>query len=169
MFLLFMAFAVTHVIVAIVVLDFFRHYIFGKDVFPRYLLAVGGIAGLAPDIYIPINIIINWFTGSEGFYGLFFSHSLLVVLLFLLLGALFRYLEKDTWEKVCYVIGAGIFIHLLLDCFFGGAGKTFFWPVSNISFCPSWRLAEHAARIDALILVLWIIHEEVHGKIKDYF
>ena len=48
-----MALALTHVLLVIVLLDLFRHYVLSKKKFPRYLLVVGGIAGLLPDIDVP--------------------------------------------------------------------------------------------------------------------
>ena len=39
-----MALAVTHVLIVIILLDLIRHYIVGKEKFPRYLVIIGGIA-----------------------------------------------------------------------------------------------------------------------------
>ena len=54
-----MALAVTHVLLTIIVLDLLRHYVFDKKKFPRYLVVIGGIAGLVPDIDILFNWIYN--------------------------------------------------------------------------------------------------------------
>ncbi|MBI4152722.1 metal-dependent hydrolase [Candidatus Woesearchaeota archaeon] len=164
-----MANSVTHIILVIFLLDLFRHYVFGKEKFPRYLVVVGGIAGLGPDIDVPLTWIYQFFTSSTtDLHGLF-THSIFFVLLFLIIAALFHSRNSMKWAKIFYVISAGWFIHLILDCLYGGY-KTFFWPLQYASsFCPQWGIQGHAVEIDAIILVLWLIHEEVHQKIKDYF
>ncbi len=163
-----MANSVTHVIVAIVILDLFRHYVFGKKNFPRYLLVIGGIAGLAPDLDIPLTWIYRFFTNSvESLHGVF-THSIFFVLLFLGIGVILHYRQNLKWAKISYVISAGWFMHLLLDCLYGGY-KTFFWPLQGDStFCPQWGIQTYAADVDAIILVLWLVHEEVHKLIRDY-
>ncbi len=75
-----MALAVTHIILTIAFLDIFRHYVFGLKKFPRYLLVVGGIAGLAPDLDIPMGWILTLVTGNTvNIHGLF-THSILFAL-----------------------------------------------------------------------------------------
>lgn len=162
-----MALAVTHVILTIVVLDLFRHYWFGKRRFPRYMLVIGGIAGLFPDIDIPLSWVYNLFTGaSTSFHGLF-THSIVFPILFVIIGAILHYKKNHKWAKIFYIVAFGWFFHLVLDCMFGGY-KTFFWPVFFPSYCPQWGISSYATSIDAIILVAWLIHEEVHKKIKDY-
>lgn len=163
-----MGLAVTHVILTIVILDLFRHYVFGKQKFPRYLLVVGGVAGLLPDVDIPLTWIFNFITnGNANLHGLF-THSILFSLSFLILGAILHSQKKMKWAKISYVISAGLFMHSLTDCLFGGY-KTFLWPLQiSTNFCPDWGIGVFREEIDAIILVLWIIHEEVHNKIRDY-
>ncbi|MBI4151384.1 metal-dependent hydrolase [Candidatus Woesearchaeota archaeon] len=163
-----MANSVTHVIVVIVLLDLFRHYVFGKKKFPRYLLVIGGIAGLGPDIDVPLTWIYQFLTSSTtDLHGLF-THSIFFVLFFLGIALLLHVKKRNMWAKIFYVISAGWFMHLVLDCLYGGY-KTFFWPFHYASsFCPQWGIQTHAADIDAIILVLWLIHEELHQRIIDY-
>lgn len=166
-----MALAVTHILVAIVILDLIRHYITGKTKFPRYLLVVGGIAGLAPDIDIPLSWIISWTTGTEIGLHRLFTHSIFFVVLFLLIGIIRQYQDDPKWAKIFYVIAAGWFIHLLLDCAYGSEPlRSFFWPyIGGGLICPRWNLYPWAESIDAVLLVIWLVHEEVHQRIKDYF
>ncbi len=163
-----MALAVTHVLIAIVILDLFRHYVFGLKKFPRYLVVLGGIGGLLPDTDIPLSWVYNFFTGMEvNFHGTF-THTIIIPIV-LLAAALIRHSQKDLKSaKILYVISAGWFIHLVLDCLYGGY-RTFLWPFYPLAgFCPEWGLSLHAMSIDALILVFWLVHEEIHHKIKDY-
>ncbi|MBI2665804.1 metal-dependent hydrolase [Candidatus Woesearchaeota archaeon] len=167
-----MALAVTHIILTIIVLDFFRHYVFGKKAFPRYLLVIGGIAGLLPDIDIIMTWGYNFLTGrSVSLHGTF-THSLFWPILFLIVGVSFHYLKQKNWSKICYVTSVGLFFHIILDCLYGGY-KTFFWPFSqnviSSGFCPQWGIHSYAASIDAIILVLWLVHEELHQMVKDYW
>jgi hypothetical protein len=78
-----------------------------------------------------------------------------------------HYNNKVTAARICYVISFGWFLHLNLDCLYGGY-KDFLWPFVSVNFCPQWELYNHAISIDALILILWLVHEEVHNKIRDY-
>lgn len=166
-----MALAVTHVILTIIILDLFRHYVFGREKFPRYLLVIGGIAGLFPDIDIPIGWIVSLISGTTVNLHRVFTHSIFFVALFLVLGILFHYQNKQKWAKIMYVIAAGWSMHLFLDCIYGGKPiRSFFWPSLIIpSFCPTWNVYTYATYIDAILLVLWLVHEEIHNKIRDYF
>ena len=165
-----MALAVTHVLVAIFVLDIFRHYVFGLKKFPRYLLVIGGIAGLAPDLDIPIGWMISWFSGNTVYLHGAFTHSLVIVFIFLLAGVILHYQRQVNTAKWFYVISAGWLIHLILDCGFN-AYTTFLWPLqlNTLPFCPEQFLGNYGAEIDAIILILWLVHEEAHRKIKCYF
>lgn len=166
-----MALAVTHIILTIAFLDIFRHYVFGLKKFPRYLLVVGGIAGLAPDLDIPLGWILTLLTGNPvNLHGVF-THSILFALLFAVIGAAFHYKMNLKWAKIFYVIAVGWTFHILLDCVFNSYA-TFLWPLSvdTMAFCPARSFLEsYRSSIDAIILVLWLVHEEIHHKIKCYF
>ena len=165
-----MALAVTHIILTIAFLDIFRHYFFVFKKFPRYLLVIGGIAGLAPDLDIPLGWILTLLTGnSVNVHGLF-THSIFFALLFTLIGAILHYQKNLKWAKIFYVIAVGWTLHISLDCLFN-AYSTFLWPLSinTTAFCPSGLLENYRTSIDAIILVLWLLHEELHHKIKCYF
>ena len=166
-----MALAVTHIILTIALLDIFRHYVFSKRKFPRYLLVVGGIAGLLPDIDVPLGWMLSIFSGITVDVHRIFTHSILFVPLFLILGAVFQYQYRNLkWSKIFYVIAAGWFMHLALDCLYGGSWSSILWPFStSFSFCPGWNVYPYASGIDALILVGWLLHEEMHNYIIDYF
>ena len=165
-----MALAVTHIIGTIFILDLFRHYVFGKKNFPRRLVIIGGLAGLAPDIDIPLSWLVSSLKGTTvSLHGLF-THSLVWVALFLAVGAVLYFFNQKMEAKVLYVIAAGWFIHILLDCAFNGY-STFLWPfpLDTRPFCPGTLATMYRSSIDAIILVAWLIHEEVHNYIKDYF
>ena len=170
-----MALAVTHIILTIALLDIFRHYVFGLKKFPRYLLVVGGIAGLAPDLDVPLGWVLSLLTGtSVNIHGLF-THSLFFAVLFVIIGAVLQYYKNLKWARIFYVIAVGWTFHIFLDCLYGadyglGSLKLFLWPLQILpTFCPSWNLYPYAHSTEAIILVLWLVHEEIHQKIKCYF
>ena len=146
-----MAYAVTHILVVIVILELARHYVFGKNKFPRYLVVIGGIAGLMPDIDIPLGWVYNFVTGiGINFHGMF-THSFVFVALFAILGLVLQIRKNMQWAKIFYVIAFGWFMHLALDCLYGGY-KTFFWPFQiAAAFCPQTNLYYHAESIDAIL------------------
>jgi hypothetical protein len=165
-----MALAVTHIIGTILILDLFRHYVFGKKNLPRYLLVVGGIAGIAPDI----DILISWFvTITSGIptqlHGVF-THSVFIPLLFAGMGVLLHYYERIDIAKWFYIVAAGWMMHVILDCTFNSY-STFLWPLKfdTMKFCPTKLAGIWRSGIDVILLVAWLVHEEVHHKIKDYF
>ncbi|MDP3734220.1 MAG: metal-dependent hydrolase [Nanoarchaeota archaeon] len=168
-----MALAVTHVLVVIIILELFRYYVFEKDKFPRYLVVIGGIAGLVPDVDIPLGWFLSLVSGTTVYFHGLFTHSIFFVLLFLALAFIRHYQDDQKWAKIFAVIAVGWFFHLVLDCFYGGFSSTetklFLWPLTIMpSFCPSWNVYLFAPHIDAILLVVWLIHEEIHGYIKKY-
>ncbi len=164
-----MALAVTHVIGAIIILDLIRHYVVGKKKFPRYLVVVGGLAGLAPDLDIPLGWFMSLLTGSQVSLHGAFSHSVIFIGIFVLMGVVRHYQDDEKWAKIFYVIAAGWFIHILLDCAFNSY-ETFLWPFefNTQALCPPRLDSMFRTGIDAILLVAWIVHEEVHNRIKDY-
>lgn len=166
-----MALAVTHILIPLVLLDLLRHYVFGKNKFPRYLVVVGGIAGLAPDLDIPLGWLVSMITGTSTSYHGLFTHSIFFVLLFLAVGIIRHYQNDRITPKIFYVIAFGWLTHLLLDCVYHGA-RNYLWPfmLKVPTFCFNLITDDlYAMGIDAALLVLWLVHEEVHNKVKDYF
>ena len=164
-----MALAVTHVILTIVALDIFRHYVFGLKKFPRYLLVIGGIAGLFPDIDIPLGWIISFISGSSiSFHG-HYTHTIFWPLLLVGVAGILHYKQNLKWARIFYVISAGWFLHLPLDCLHGGY-SSFLWPlaINTKAWCPQWSINAYRHGIEAIILVVWLVHEELRKKIKDY-
>ena len=130
-----MALAVTHIILTIAFLDIFRHYVFGLKKFPRYLLVIGGIAGLAPDLDVPLGWILTLLTGSSINIHGFFTHSIFFALLFVFIGAIFHYKKNMKWAKIFYVIAVGWTFHIFLDCFYGmDSSKLFLWYKTILAF-----------------------------------
>jgi len=173
-----MPLAVTHVIITIVLVDLYRHYI-AKNSFSRVYVLIAGISGLLPDIDVPLSWLLSLIFQKEIWVHAIFTHSVILGVIFLLIG-LFIHFSKN--KKVLgfsklnatlffIMISIGWLIHVFLDCTLtGGGGKLSWIPfIAEISFCPRYLTSDLLAGIDAAILLLWLIHEEVKHKIKDYF
>src|SRR3989338_2532934 len=166
-----MAYAVTHILVVIVFLDLLRNYIFKKEKFPRYLVVLGGIAGLLPDIDLPLGGLLYFLTGKNLLVHGAVTHSLLFAIVLFAVGIFLHSKKNLKWSRIFHVLGTGWLFHILLDCFYGnGLERMFFWPFSQVlPLCNLWDLYPYGNHIDAVLLVLWLVHEEVHQKVKDWF
>ena len=174
-----MAYAVTHVIVAIVLIDLYRDYI-AKKKFSTWFVLIGGIAGLLPDIDVPLQWMATSFVGESVTLHRIVTHSLVFVAVFLAI-ALFFHLQKRKKlnifsKKISYgnialffaVIAAGWFTHIALDCGVARDYNLTWFPGIPLGFCLHPFSGEALLGLDAIILVLWLIHEEWAHKIKDF-
>ena len=165
-----MPFAVTHVIGAILLIDLFRIHVLKKQNFPLYLVLIGGIAGLLPDLDIPVYWVLqSFFDLTINEVHKLYSHNLIIPLAILLLA-----LVSWKWKKVSQVflvIAAGYTIHIILDTIFYIA--PLFYPFSNAMF--GLNLLQYIPiadtfyiGMDAIILVIWLAYEWKYKKIRDY-
>jgi len=164
-----MALAVTHVLLTIIVVGLWRDYVTKhKRYFTLHTLLVAGVAGLLPDIDIPIGWILGFFGKS---YELLvhggITHSALFGLIFLIPGFIFWYKKKHKIAVYFFVICFGILFHLFLDCITGGYYH-FFWPFYIGNHCITIIKQEFLAGLDAIILLAWLYHEEVKHRISDF-
>ncbi|HYD03538.1 MAG TPA: metal-dependent hydrolase [Alphaproteobacteria bacterium] len=174
-----MAYAVTHVIIAIVLIDLYRDYIARKK-FSTWYVLIGGIAGLLPDIDFPVQIIVRAITGTDVIIHRTYTHSMIYVGIFLLFALIFHLWKNKTFrlfkKKIStkdialffVIVAAGWFIHLALDCTFSGEDSLTWIPGTPLGFCTNRFSEELTMGIDAIILVLWLFHEQWKHKIKDY-
>lgn len=174
--------AVTHILVAIIIADLFRDYVL-KDTrrFPLHYVLIAGIAGLLPDI----DVIAYWFLNLS--YGAamesvhrVFTHSFFIPIIILIIGLIvwktrlnISLGKKTKLGHVIILIAFGYFIHVALDFLIVGMVYPF-WPLSTMAV--GLNIISYAglggsvlAGIDAILLVLWLIHEEMKHKISDYF
>ncbi len=160
--------AVTHVIIAIVLIDLVRDYVFKKKGFPLYLVLIGGIFALIPDF----DVLIGWFMGTLEYHRVF-THNFLIPLVFGLVALILWYFWRNkVYWKVALVAGAGYLIHVLMDFFFSGYMYPL-WPLMDfqygLSLIPYDLFGGTIyAGLDAIILVLWLVHEYWQHNIKDY-
>ncbi|HLC61226.1 MAG TPA: metal-dependent hydrolase [Candidatus Nanoarchaeia archaeon] len=174
-----MPYAVAHVILTIVIADIYRDY-FAKKKFPMIYVLMAGIAGLVPDLDIPFSQLMNFLFGTNYNFHRIYTHSLLYTIIFFALALLFIFIKKEYYKifkskipkraiiMFLFSISFGWFIHIALDCTFAADGYLNFIPSIPLTFCPHPFSNDFLLGFDAIILVLWLIHEQWKHDIKDY-
>ena len=172
--------ALTHVLVVIVLLEIFRHYVVKrKEAFPVHYIIIGGIAGLVPDLDIAVYYLLSYFGFTINEVHRTFSHNLFVPLLFgIFAGLSYSFKSKKLGVRhlklrnIFLVIAFGIFVHLVLDVLLAGAIMPFY-PISNhsfglnlISIFPTAWQPSIMPSLDALLLILWLISLEFRHRIS---
>jgi len=168
-----MPFAVTHVLLSIIAVDLYRDYFAKhKKYFTLHTIFIAGFAGLFPDIDIPLNWLLN-LVGAELLHRTI-THTLLFGLIFLIPAFYLWYHKKHKIAMYFFVTTFGIFSHLILDFLFvvdSAGGIMFFYPLSTtlygLNLLQNVNVGMFAA-LDAVILMLWLWHEEMKHKITDY-
>ncbi|MCK5176750.1 MAG: metal-dependent hydrolase [Candidatus Aenigmarchaeota archaeon] len=171
-----MPLAVTHVILTIVLVDLYRDYILkNKKYFTMHTVMIAGIAGLLPDIDIPLSKIFALFSiHIEWIEHGMITHTPIFGLIFLIPAFYFLKKENKTMASYFFVITFGVLFHIFLDFLLGGGryeGIMLFWPILDQPY--KIHLLRHFGEhifisLDAIILLLWLYHEEVKHKIKDF-
>ena len=173
-----MPYAVTHVLLTIILVDIYRDYFAKKNkkYFTLHTILVAGIGGLLSDIDVPLNWLFNIFGYT---YPLFehggITHTPFFGLLFLVPAFILLNKKKHKSSMYFFVLSFGVLLHILLDYVLGGGAHTgimFFWPLSTagykIHLLNQLGLSNVPAALDALILLGWLYHEEGKHKIKDF-
>ena len=165
--------AVTHVIGSIVPIDLFRKYVLKKKQFPLYLVLIGGIAGLLPDI----DVLVFWIIGSFTSLTLQdvhrnFTHTFFIPLLFLVI-ALVIWKWRQTWAHIFFVLSAGWTLHILLDIILSFRGAPVWYPLSSIEYSlllvpQDFLSGTFYVGLDAIVLILWLVYEYRARNIRDY-
>ena len=164
-----MPFAVTHVLASIILVDLYRDYFAKhKKYFTLHTIFIAGFAGLLPDIDIPLNWFLNIF-GLNIVHGTI-THTPLFALIFLVPGLILLRQKKHKVAMYFFVACFGILLHIFLDFIFG-AGILIFYPLSDFKFGLNTAInfsRTASAGMDAIILLLWLWHEEIKHNISDF-
>lgn len=172
-----MPLAVTHVILSIIAVDLYRDYVTRhKKYFTLWTVLIAGIAGLLPDLDIPLNFLLSSLGISFPLLvhgGI--MHTPIFGLIFLLPFAALWIAGRHKIAVIFLVITFGILFHIFLDWLVGGGninGIMAVFPFSEnqyrgpfLGLIPSFPLREG---LDAIILLLWLFHEYKRHKIKDF-
>ena len=172
-----MPLAVTHVLLVIIALDLYRDYATRhKKYFTLWTIFVGGLAGLAPDIDIPLRYLLSLsgFNVPLLMHG-GITHTPIFGLVFLIPFAICWLMKKHKLAVIFAVISFGILFHIFLDFLVGGGnvqGLPLLYPFSEEGYKIFIAADENdfptRAGLDALILILWLFHEERKHKILDF-
>ena len=175
-----MPFAVTHVLVPIILVDLIRDHVLKKPkLIPNRYVFLAGIAGLVLDIDVPIVTVLNTFFGMGIPSHRVILHNLWIPLSFLAFFMIFYYLAKDKkFALVFLMLFVGTSTHLLLDAVLTGDIMPFYplntetidWNlIGYISSTSGIPLVTMLISLDALLLLFWLWHEEYEHHISDYF
>lgn len=170
-----MPLAVTHILTSIIGADIYRHYFLGnKRIFPRAYLLIIGIAGLVPDLDIVFTWLLSLMGIRENLHGDF--HFFLFSLIFFIPAIFFYYKKNKKLTLLFVLMGLAVLLHIFLDYFIGGGdavGSLLFYPFSSqlykAHFLLKTGIFAPLAALDAVLLIIWLLHEEFKHKIKDYF
>lgn len=173
-----MPLAVTHVILTVVAVDLYRDYITKhKKYFTLWTVFIAGVAGILPDIDIPINFflkLMNLNVPLLAHGGI--THTPIFGLVFLIPFAYFWLKKKHRLAVIFLVITFGILFHIFLDYSIGGGdshGIMLFYPFSTARYSIFFfHIIDPSGisflALDAIILLIWLFHEEYMHKIKDF-
>lgn len=174
-----MPLAVTHVLLTIILVDLYRDYITKhKRLFSLHTVLIAGIAGLLPDIDVPLRMMYQLFKAEIPIllqHGML-THTPLFALIFLIPALILWKQGKHKPAVVFFVITFGAMFHLFLDWLIGGGayeGIMWFFPLSTHTFklhiLRNVGLSDWPMALDAVILIGWLWHENIKHKIKDFF
>jgi len=167
-----MPLAVMHVLVPIILVDLYRDYFTkNRKLLPNHMLFLAGAAGLMVDMDLPLSAILGGWLGLPLPAHRILSHNIWIPLTFLALSLFFRYKKSKMLWKIFLMFAIGTASHLLLDATLVGTIAPFY-PVNDVmwglNLIPSKWTADFAASLDAVLLLLWLSHEELKHKISDY-
>src|SRR3989338_9048657 len=168
-----MPFAVTHVLLAIIAVDLYRDYVAKhKKYFTLHTVFIAGFAGLLPDIDIPLSWFLN-LLGADLLHKTI-THTPFFALIFLVPAFILWHYKKHKTSVYFFVTCFAILFHIMLDFLFTGDGYgiMFFYPLSTsmlgLNLLSNLATTNVVAGIDAVILLLWLWHEEIKHKISNF-
>lgn len=166
-----MPLAVTHVLLTIIAIDIFRDYILKKKkLIPLNYIFIGGVAGLLPDIDIPVFWLLNIFKFNVQWFHGTFTHIFLIPLT-ILIASLVAYRYNKKVGILFGIISFGYAFHIFLDFLFYGCNLSPFWPFFTSNFnglTPYLNIPKFEMGLDAFLLLGWLWHEEIKHKISDF-
>ncbi|MGV8131074.1 MAG: metal-dependent hydrolase [Candidatus Pacearchaeota archaeon] len=176
--------AVTHVLVPIILLSIFRHLYqkkTGKKFHLQYVL-IGGLAGIIPDLDIPLFWVMHYFGYALDEIHRTFTHTIFVPLIFLFLAFISKLTinrkigrNKLSVAIILLLLSFGSLIHLILDATLAGYIMPLY-PLSMIKVgtgFPFTVFPDHIAMLflatlDGVLFILWILYLELKHKISDF-
>jgi len=165
-----MPFAVAHIIIPIIILNLIRDKVKGfKRKITLHEILIAGIFGILPDIDLIFDIIFNSI-GSDLHIHRMFTHNLVFPAI---VAAATLLIKHKKTRMVLYAASLGLASHVILDFIIVGFVYPLY-PITdfgiglNIIGLFTFSAYQILAGLDAIILLVWIIHEEKKKKIKDF-
>ena len=160
-----MPYAVTHALIPIILVDTVRDHVFKmkKGFLPNRYVLLAGIAGMLPDIDLLFTPYLHRTI----------THSIWFPLIFFF-GFLLSYtLQKKKLYKIFLMLFAGFSLHILMDAtLLGSVAPLFPLDPTEIGLnilSPLVSLGPDVfPTIDAILLFLWLILEELEHNISEY-
>ncbi|MEN7982254.1 MAG: metal-dependent hydrolase [Nanoarchaeota archaeon] len=179
-----MAYAVTHMLVAIVAVELFRKFVVKNNkIFPRYYILVAAIAGLIPDLDIAAYYVLYFFGFTLEQVHRTFMHSAFIPLGLSLIGLFIyktgirhpelrkRHLKLST---IFFIFAIGTIIHLILDMIYGKIPPLYPFIQTTIGLgllhkFPKALQELISATIDGILFLGWLMWLQFKLKIDNYF
>ena len=179
-----MPYAVTHMLVALIVASIIRQFYikrYGNAKFPLHYVLLAGLGGIIPDLDLMAYWVLYFFGYSIEEIHRTFSHTIFIPLIFLGLAFVFKKYKNYEFSKhhmtlrmIFLMLSLGSFIHLALDVSLAGQ-VALFYPITSFSIGFSiTQLFPEELRwlffpcLDAALLVIWMIYMELTHKISRF-
>ena len=147
----------------------------------QYVL-IGGIAGVIPDLDIPLFWVMQYFGYTMEQIHRTFMHTIFIPIIFLILAGITHISVKKRIGRnhlsitiILLLCAFGSLVHLILDATLAGYIRPLY-PFSNVQVgtgFPFTVLPEHLAvfflaTLDGVLFILWILYLELKHKISDF-
>ncbi len=166
--------AVTHILIPIILIDLIRDYkLKNKRILTNKHILLCGIGGILPDMDVAFGLVMTILTGSSPMaFHRTYTHSLFAPLLLLIITAILHYKNKKEPFKISLMITIGYIIHLFLDAILIDSIMPFY-PLSTAKWGLNIITGDEFGTtlmlgLDTVILLAWLIHEQIKHKIIDY-
>lgn len=165
--------AVTHILIPIILVDLIRDYrLKDKNYITTNHLLIAGIAGMLPDIDVAFGLVLTFINGSSPMiFHRLITHSLLIPALLLIMAMTAHYTKRLETYKILLMLTIGITIHLILDFLLIGSIMPLY-PFSTKEIGLNLTTGNTAGvlmlALDTIILLAWLIHEQLKHRIIDY-
>lgn len=177
-----MPFAVTHFLIPVILVDLVRdHLLKVRKILPNKFVFISGLSGLLVDTDVLLFYIFQKFINVNfSVQHRIFFHNIWIPLFFLFGFIVFYYTKKKNLSKIFLMIFIGFSIHLLLDATINDKiiplypfndtqfGLNLISSNPDIGLDTLLKNLDILASIDAILLILWLIHEEKTHHISDF-
>jgi len=167
-----MAFAVTHILSTILLLDVFRNkFSKHRKKIPLSYIYIAGFFSIVPDLDFVLYWIILKITGISILHRVY-SHTIIVPMIILVFAS-FMFNIKKRWGRLTILCAFAYLTHIVWDYLVGWPPFAYLWPFSlkNYTFplLPTvFKTWFWWAVLDTVFLVIWLFWEFKNKRIKDF-